>query len=354
MTFDWQWPAAGWIDRAEMLAIPAIDVADQALLAPQPQVSVLMLTRNHAAYLEQAVSSVLDQRIEGLVELLIGEYYSSDETLGVALALQQRHPELIRVIHAHRNVGIRSNFLRLVCRARAPLLALLEGDDYWTDPDKLSLQCALLADHPEHVAAAAKTDNRTQWLPSKPAYGLVDLLRRYAVHTSTLVIRAEHLQMYPRFPDNVCWDSMLLAYLMARGTCGYLDRSMSYYRRHRGGLWHNANRFRRLQMSWECVDAIDAFFFGRFSQVLLDRELWFLGMDFALPRTDPWGHWRQSIRLLPQILPRLWRRSPVRASSFLITILAQPVLFLCLSVRHKLALRHRFKTLLPWPDTSDS
>lgn len=345
MTGSWQWPAAGWIDRAEMLAIPAIEMADQTQLPSQPAVSVLMMTRNHADFLEQAVASVLAQRFDGSLELLIGEDKSSDSTLAVALRLQRQHPSMIRVFHAHTNVGIRSNFLRLVAHARAPLLALLEGDDYWTDTDKLALQCVQLEQHPEQVAVSAATANRLQWLPVKPAYGLQDLLRRYAVHTSTLVIRAEHLLSYPRFPDNVCWETMLLGYLMARGNCGYLHRTVSYYRRHHGGLWHNADRLRRLEMSWECIDSLDAYFFGKFRRELLDREYWIYRMDWRLPEKNAFQHWAYSWRILAAVTPRLAERSLFRLARFYLYTLFAPLPHLAGKIRGRLAIRSRLRCL---------
>ena len=119
---SWTWPVAGWVTREEMLQIPAQETSQSAHLCTAPSVSVLMMTRNHQDYLEQAVQSVLSQDIDESFEILIGEDYSSDETLAIALDLQRRHPDLIRVISANSNVGITSNFLRLVAHARAPLL----------------------------------------------------------------------------------------------------------------------------------------------------------------------------------------------------------------------------------------
>ncbi|MFM7312486.1 MAG: glycosyltransferase family 2 protein, partial [Cyanobium sp.] len=139
----WAWPAAGWITRAEMLTIPALERSSPDRLPSEPSVSVLMMTRNHEAYLEQAVASVLEQDLQEPFEILIGEDHSADGTLALAFHLQLCHPESIRVLHAEGNVGITANFLRLVARARAPVVALLEGDDYWTDPAKLRLQLAL-------------------------------------------------------------------------------------------------------------------------------------------------------------------------------------------------------------------
>lgn len=188
------------------------------------------------------------------------------------------------------------------------------------------------------MAVAAATSNRVQWLPVKPAYGLRDLLRRYAVHTSSLVIRADHLQSYPRFPEIFCWDTMMLGYLMARGECGYLDRFVSHYHRHVGGVWQNAERLRRLEMSWQCIDALDSYFFGRFRRELVDREFWIYDMDVSLRGRDPWRHWWQSCTLAPRLCARSLWRAPLRTCGLLTRIATQPVSIVTTYFRQKLAL----------------
>ena len=341
----WDWPAAGWITRAQMRQIPALERSDSERLPPSPSVSVLMMTRNHQHYLEQAVMSVLEQDLQEPFELLIGEDHSADGTLELAFRLQCRHPERIRVLHADRNVGITANFLRLVAQARAPFLALLEGDDYWTHPGKLRLQLELLRASPSAALAAAATANRMAWLPIKPAYGLVDLLRRYAVHTSTLLIRAEHLANYPRFPDIIGWETMLLGYLLARGDCAYLDLTVSFYRRHEGGLWHNADRMDRLVRSQQCIDALQAYFFQRFQPELLSRELWIYSLDLALPPVGRRAHWLQSWRMLIILLPRLWLRAPLPWLALLFRTAVQPLTVAGIALRRRAALGTRLRSL---------
>ncbi len=116
---NWAWPDAGWVFRDQMAAIPAEEISDQAVLVRLPAVSVIMLAYNHAPWLEEAVESVMRQQLGEPFELLIGEDRSSDHTLDLALSLQRRWPERIRVIHAPTNVGMRDNVLRLLVRARA-------------------------------------------------------------------------------------------------------------------------------------------------------------------------------------------------------------------------------------------
>ena len=342
---NWAWPKAGWITREEMLQIPAQETSQSAHLCTSPSVSVLMMTRNHQDYLEQAVQSVLSQDIDESFEILIGEDYSSDETLAIALDLQRRHPDLIRVISANSNVGITSNFLRLVAHARAPYLALLEGDDYWIHPSKLTLQLAQLRTYPQAALSAAATANRTPCLPVKEFYDLNDILRRYVVHTSSLLIRAEHFHSYPRFPDIIGWITMLMGYLSARGDCAYLDTTVSFYRRHEGGLWHNADRLNRLNRSRQCIDALNSYFFHRFTPELCDRELWIYGMDIALPQNNRLHHWLQSWNILMIQSPRLMCRAPLGFSMLVVRLFLQPFGCSVMLLRRKLALGSRLRVI---------
>ena len=335
-----------WITRGEMMAIPASEVSDPTQLTPAPVVSVLMMTRNHEAYLMQAVESVLAQQCPFGIEIIIGEDHSTDGTRALCEELQAQHPDVIRLIVADRNVGITANFLRLVARARGQYVAFLEGDDYWTSPDKLRKQVALMEAHPEYAWCAARTANRTQWMPSRPSYGLDDVLRRYIVHTSTVLFRTALLENYPPFPDRVCWESMLLAFLSEQGSCGFIDQEMSYYRRHSGGLWHNAERMNRMQMSRDCIDAMNDYFRGRYREALADREGWILGMDIAPPLNAGFlAHWRQSFGVLRSAGPRLY---PVARRTLLglwAKWLVQPVAVPLAMARARLGLGQKLRGL---------
>lgn len=342
----WKWPEAGWITREEMLRIPADEYSDPSLLCDGPSVSVLMMTRNHEKYLEEAVLSVLSQDLEEPYEILIGEDFSTDRTLDLAISLQKQHPTIIRVLHASENVGITSNFLRLVAHARGPFLALLEGDDYWTDSSKLTTQLQQLRNCPHAALAAAATINRTSCLPAKPFYTLSDLLRRYAVHTSTVIIRAEHLHSYPRYPDIVGWITMLMGYLASRGDCIYLNRYVSFYRRHEGGLWHGSDRLDRLRRSRQCIDALDAFFYHKFRHELVSRELWIHRMELALPQKQQFYYWCQSWSILLNQSPRLLRRAPLGFCLLVVRLLLQPFSHASMVLRRRLALGTRMRALV--------
>ena len=175
-----------------------------------------MLAYNHAPWLQQAVETVMEQQLDEPFELLIGEDQSSDSTLELAISLQQRWPQRIRVIHATTNVGIRDNVLRLLVRARAPVVAFLEGDDYWVCATKLRQQLALLRSDRSLSCVAGLTQNRPAALPAvrRDRFQLPDLLRSYPVHSSSLMFRTE-LAIPIEFSGR-CFGLMLVALLLQR------------------------------------------------------------------------------------------------------------------------------------------
>ena len=332
-----------WIDREEMFKIPAMEFSNSTSLHKSPVVSVLMMTRNHEKYLKEAVESVVCQVCNFPVEIIIGEDFSTDATRVVARQLVHKYPLQLRLITAKENVGITANFLRLVVRAKGKYVALLEGDDYWTDSKKLQLQLDLLESHPEYAWCAAGTDNRETVLPEMTYYTLDDILRRYPVHTSVVMFRRKDLKRYPRFPDTVCWDSMLFSYLTDKGQCGLVPKVMSYYRRHEGGLWNNANRMHRVDMSRICIDAINNFFNGQYSEQLVDRELWLYERDINLNTLNGfWKYWLGSIRIAASAFRRVWKNAPVRYVTLWGRIALQPIIVPLALLRQRLGLGKYF------------
>lgn len=327
-----------------MAAIPAAEVSDAAVWAHQPGVSVLMLTRNHAPYLQEAVSSVAAQRHGEPIELLIGDDSSSDGTLALAVTLQQRWPALVRVIHASEQVGIRDNFLRLLLRARAPLIAFLEGDDRWVCPDKLQLQCRHLRADRSLACVAGITLNRPPLSPAAGRLGLADLLRRYVAHSSALLFWRDLLIPFPNFPDGAL-DSMLLTVLATKGDCGWIDQPLSWYRRHSGGYWTGAPRMLRLERSVACIEAIDAYLFGRFRAELAAREIWIHRLEWPLPDRHPWQHWRSSWQILLRHGRRLLGRAPLGLLGLLLWTPLQPAGLVLRRWRRRLALGTRLRAL---------
>ena len=337
---------AGIITKEKMLSVPAVEISSSEELVADPMVSVAMMTWNHEEYIAQAIESVIAQECGFEIELLIGEDFSTDATRVVCERYQKKYPDVIRLIVAHENVGIQPNFLRLIGRCRGKYIALLEGDDYWTDTRKLHKQVAMMESHPEYSWCGAKTANRTFWVEEKPYYDLEDTLRRYIMHTSSAVFRAELLETYPDFPNVQCLESMVYAYLSQHGMCGFLNETVSYYRIHSGGIWTGADISKRMRLTWSFTDIMDDYFDHRYSKVLYDRELWICKMDTDMRlQGDVWKHWLQSLSVVRLSFPRLIRHCPLKYLAFALNVSVLPIKTMYYRFRAKLSIRKRLNAL---------
>jgi len=120
-------------------------------LIDKPLVSAKMITYNHAPYIAQAIEGVLQQETNFPFELVIGEDCSTDGTREIVFDYQKKYPDVIRVITSEKNVGVHKNSMRTFKVCRGKYIALCEGDDYWTDPNKLQMQVDFLESHKDYV-----------------------------------------------------------------------------------------------------------------------------------------------------------------------------------------------------------
>jgi glycosyltransferase involved in cell wall biosynthesis len=120
---------------------------------PDPLVSVVLITYNHAPYIERAIESILEQETSFPVEVLISDDHSTDATREIIDRVVARYqgPHTLVVRHRNPNLGRlgMNNFITTISEARGRYVALLEGDDYWTAKDKIATQAALLEAHPD-------------------------------------------------------------------------------------------------------------------------------------------------------------------------------------------------------------
>lgn len=111
-----------------------------------PRVSVLIGAYDNAATLERAAQSMLAQTVSDL-ELLIIDDGSRDRTAEVAATVAARDPRA-RVLSMSTNVGIAQSLNAGLQAAAAPVVAVLDADD-WSDPQRLERQVGVLDRHPD-------------------------------------------------------------------------------------------------------------------------------------------------------------------------------------------------------------
>src|SRR5438876_6786815 len=113
------------------------------------KLSVCLITYNHERFITQALESALAQKTSFEFEIVVGEDCSTDHTRQILVEYQQRYSNQIRLVPTEKNLGANRNFARTLQACRGQYIALLEGDDYWTDPTKLEEQVNFLDSHGE-------------------------------------------------------------------------------------------------------------------------------------------------------------------------------------------------------------
>ncbi|WP_071843762.1 glycosyltransferase family 2 protein [Hymenobacter sp. DG25A] len=224
-----------------------------------PVVSVCCITYNHAAFLAEAIESVLMQKTNFVVEMVIGEDCSTDATRAIALEYASRYPEQIRVLLPKKNLGAMQNLMATMSACRGEFIAFLEGDDYWTNENKLQLQVDALRENtdcsfcfhdsnilsdkfPEGLIFSQRIAPDILPIPSEDGcllkFSQKHLIKRWFVPSASMLFRSNSLCLpLPDWCASIFSGDRTLQLLSSRhGLSLYIPRVMSTYRVHATGL----------------------------------------------------------------------------------------------------------------------
>lgn len=214
----------------------------------KPQLAVCLITYNQVKYIKEAIDSVLAQETNFDWELVIADDYSTDGTREIIEDYKRQFPDRIKLILQKKNVGAERNWLDLINYPKSKYIAYLEGDDYWTDENKLQQQVDFLEKndkyalcfHPTRVFFEKGEERQTIWphIQDKSKVTLETLLQENFIPSHSVVYRR---QDYSKIPLGVIpGDWFLHLYHAQFGEIGYINKVMSVYRRHSNGLWWSA------------------------------------------------------------------------------------------------------------------
>ncbi len=227
-------------------------------MTDRPTLSVALVTYNHAPYVAEALRGIFRQQCPFPVEVVVADDCSTDETPGIIRLLSADAPHRLRVLANARRLGMHGNYERVLRACTGRYIAILEGDDYWTDPHKLRDQVAFMDAHPTCTVsghAVRVLDDRTgAWAPDPyagraipPLAGFAELVRENFLCTCSVVWRNGVVRRWPGWLRRLRMVDWPLHLLHARGgQVGYLARPMAAYRVHGGGVWSSAGDERRL------------------------------------------------------------------------------------------------------------
>lgn len=213
-------------------------------------VSIIFITYNQEQYIQQAVESILIQRIEGEIEVIVADDCSSDSTLDIIKSFEQKSPFKFKYLSAQNNLGHPQNYKRAIQACYGEYIAILEGDDYWVDPFRLQKHVDFLDLHRECVMSMNrmvlfeesfhKYSPQDWYLKESFEYitGQKLALGNCLGNLSACVLRKSVLQRIDEGIYNLDVDDWLLGMTMAKyGLVVKLKDIMSVYRIHLNGQW---------------------------------------------------------------------------------------------------------------------
>ena len=111
------------------------------------KISVGVITYNQETTIRQTLDSILAQKGDFNLELVIGEDCSPDGTYAICADYAKRYPDVIRLLPNTKNLGIMANFARVMRACTGDYIGICAGDDYWCDELKLQKQLAYFKAH---------------------------------------------------------------------------------------------------------------------------------------------------------------------------------------------------------------
>ena len=169
------------------------------------KVSVIMPAYNSSSFIEESISSILDQTFENL-ELIIIDDGSTDETLIIAKRWAETDNRL--VVLSQKNKGVSAARNTAISKASGEILAFCDSDDVWY-PNKLEKQLISLGEadwsHCDSRYVGIGFDDKTVYRStySRLFSGLIfkQLAIENFLTTSSLVIRKSVYEKYNGFDE---------------------------------------------------------------------------------------------------------------------------------------------------------
>ena len=113
------------------------------------RVSVITLTVNRPQYIVRAVESIRSQTVSDW-ELIVVHDGPNPQIEAILREWEKREPRL-RYFHRLQGGNIAEAINFGIRQARGSYIAILDDDDYWRIPEKLSMQIRFLEEHPDYA-----------------------------------------------------------------------------------------------------------------------------------------------------------------------------------------------------------
>ena len=120
--------------------------------------SVRLMVFNHESYIREAIEGILKQKTTFPIEVVVGDDFSTDKSLEIIKQYQSTSTIHFKILDRkvgdsywenRQKLGRLHNFYNILENCSGKYIALLDGDDFWTDSSKLQKQVDFLENNPD-------------------------------------------------------------------------------------------------------------------------------------------------------------------------------------------------------------
>ncbi len=218
------------------------------------QVTAYCLAYNHEKFIRKTLEGFVSQKTDFGFKVIVHDDASTDGTADIIREYAEKYPKIIFPIYQTENqyskgVKIFSDIILPIIDTEYVMIC--EGDDYWTDENKVQMQYDFMQSRPEYSLCV----HNTEWIDangnavgkkSNPFDEDYDISAEDIIlagggglfHTSSCIYRvADRVNMPKEYLIKGVGDYPLALYLSGIGKVHYIGKIMSAYRTAVSGSW---------------------------------------------------------------------------------------------------------------------
>lgn len=232
----------------------------------QPIVTVWCLAYNQKDFIRDALEGFVMQKTTFLFEVIVHDDASTDGTTAIVQEYARRYPDIIKPVVETENQWQKGGLKHIIHimnenYRNGKYIAFCEGDDYWTDPQKLQLQVDFLENHPDYSmcfhSAKKKYETKARaWINCENIedrdYDATDIFVNWTVPTASVMCRREAMEFYAnlKHPERIQnYDIFIFLSCAMIGKLRGMHEQMSVYRIQGEGLTYNKQALIRCTMN---------------------------------------------------------------------------------------------------------
>ena len=239
-------------------------------IVDRKKISVIITSYNHARYINQCAESILEQKGNFNLEIILGDDCSTDNTNELLQVYSELYPGIVKIFPKRENMGVTKNLKRCLEACTGEYIAICEGDDYWTDEYKLQKQMQLLEEHKDYSMCFSaymifyEDENKFSPFSDQTSLGkdvitTEDLILINSIgNFSCCMYRTDAVKKLPKdIYDVFTVDWMFNMACGEVGKIGFIKDTMSVYRKHSKGVWTGKSDAEQIEFALTLVDIYD-------------------------------------------------------------------------------------------------